>query len=150
MQTSKTPKTHRTGRPLAALTTWLLLVALLVQSLSVGCLAAVSDISSLLSGSSGSAGSNLTGQSSGIGHFQSDEVIAKLKKDFLQHLDLGKHTITVKFTDGEAEGSFKISAPADESNPKTGDTIGIWFRVLLLSFTGILGTALVYRKKFRK
>ena len=76
--------------------------------------------------------------------------IVTLKKDFLQHLDLGKHTITVKFTDGEAEGSFKISAPADESNPKTGDVIGIWVSVLLLSFTGILGTALVYRMKFLK
>ena len=76
--------------------------------------------------------------------------IVTLKKDFLQHLDLGKHTISVKFTDGEAEGSFKISAPADESNPKTGDTIGIWFHVLPLSFTGILGTAFVFRKKFCK
>ena len=76
--------------------------------------------------------------------------IVTLKETFLEHLDLGKHTITVKFTDGEAEGSFKISAPADESNPKTGDVIGIWVSVLLLSFTGILGTALVYRKKFRK
>ena len=76
--------------------------------------------------------------------------IVTLKEAFLEHLDLGKHTITVKFTDGEAEGSFKISAPADESNPKTGDTIGIWVAALLLSFTGILGTTLVYRKKSHK
>ena len=76
--------------------------------------------------------------------------IVTLKETFLEHLDLGKHTITLKFTDGEAEGSFKISAPADESNPKTGDTIGIWITVLFLSVAGILGTAVVYRKKFRK
>ncbi|MBE6633080.1 MAG: hypothetical protein E7620_01915 [Ruminococcaceae bacterium] len=87
MQTSKNSQTKRTGRPLAALTTWLLLIALLVQSLSLGCMAAISDISSLLPGSSGSSGSNLTGQASGIGHFQSDEVIAKLKKDFLQSIN---------------------------------------------------------------
>ena len=76
--------------------------------------------------------------------------IVTLKESFLEYLDLGKHTITVKFTDGEAEGTFKISAPADESNPKTGDSIGIWVAGLLLSFTGILGTTLVYRKKSHK
>ena len=76
--------------------------------------------------------------------------VITLSSKLLQNLDLGKHTITVKFTDGEAEGSFKISAPADESNPKTGDTIGLWFAALVLSFSGILGTAFVYQKKFRK
>ena len=76
--------------------------------------------------------------------------VVTLDSKLLQNLDLGKHTITVKFTDGEAEGSFKISAPADESNPKTGDTIGFWIAGLLLSVSGLLGTALVYRKKFHK
>ena len=75
--------------------------------------------------------------------------IVTLKEAFLEHLDLGKHAITVKFTDGEAEGTFKISAPADESNPKTGDSIGIWVAALLLSFTGILGITFVYCKKIR-
>lgn len=76
--------------------------------------------------------------------------VVSLKETFLEHLDLGKHTITVKFNDGEAEGTFKVSAPADESNPKTGDVIGIWVAALLLSFTGILGAAFVYRKKSHK
>jgi LPXTG-motif cell wall-anchored protein len=76
--------------------------------------------------------------------------IVTLKESFLEHLDLGKHTITVKFADGEAEATFKISAPADESNPKTGDSIGIWITAVFLSFTGILATAFVYRKKFHK
>ena len=78
--------------------------------------------------------------------------IVTLKESFLEHLNLGKHTITVKFTDGEAEGSFKISAPADDSNPKTGDDFALhaWTAVLFVSLTGILGAAFVFRKKFRK
>ena len=78
--------------------------------------------------------------------------IVTLDSKLLQTLDLGKHTITVKFTDGEAEGSFKISAPADESNPKTSDDFALhaWTAVLFVSLTGILGAAFVFRKKFRK
>ena len=76
--------------------------------------------------------------------------IVTIDSKLLQNLDLGKHTITLKFEDGTAEGTFKISAPADESNPKTGDTIGLWVAVLALSFTGILTAAFVCRKKFHK
>ena len=76
--------------------------------------------------------------------------IVTLNSKILQNLDLGKHTITLKFEDGTAEGFFKVSAPADESNPKTGDTIYPWISVLLLSFTGILGAGFVCVKKFRK
>ena len=72
----------------------------------------------------------------------------------LVHLSMfekrGVDIVALFDTDGEAEGSFKISAPADESNPKTGDSIGLWFAALVLSFSGILGTAFVYQKKFRK
>ena len=76
--------------------------------------------------------------------------VVTLDSKLLQTLDLGKHTITLKFEDGTAEGSFKISAPADESNPKTGDAIYPWIITLLLSFTGILGAGFVCAKKLRK
>lgn len=78
--------------------------------------------------------------------------VITLKETFLQHLDLGKHTITVKFTDGEAEGSFKISAPVDSSNPKTGDGFALhgWTALLFVSLTGIIGTAFAFRKKLWK
>ena len=77
--------------------------------------------------------------------------VVTLHKDFLQHLDLGKHTISIVFADGQADGTFQISAPADDSNPKTGDSSSIhaWTAVLILSFAGILGTAFVLRKKSR-
>ena len=78
--------------------------------------------------------------------------IVTLKDTFLQHLELGKHTITLKFTDGEATGSFKTSAAADDSNPKTGDDFALhaWTALLFVSLTGIIGTAFAFRKKLRK
>ena len=78
--------------------------------------------------------------------------IVTLKEAFLQHLELGSHTITLRFTDGEAEGTFQISVPADDSNPKTGDDFALrgWAALLFVSLTGITGTAFAFRKKLRK
>lgn len=78
--------------------------------------------------------------------------IITLKESFLQKLDCDKYTITLKFTDGEAEGMFKVSPPADDSNPKTGDDFALhsWSALLFVSLTGIIGTAFAYRKKIRK
>jgi len=78
--------------------------------------------------------------------------VVTLKSSLLQGLALGKHTITLKFTDGEAEGSFTTSAPADDSNPKTGDGFALhaWTALLFVSLTGITGTLFAYRKKLWK
>lgn len=78
--------------------------------------------------------------------------VITLKETFLEHLDLGKHTITIRFTDGDAEGTFKTSAPADDSNPKTGDDFALhgWTALLFVSLTGIIGSAFAFRKKIRK
>ena len=78
--------------------------------------------------------------------------VITLKETFLQRLDLGKYTLTVQFNDGEAEGTFKITAPADDSNPKTGDNFALhsWSALLFVSLTGIIGAAFAYRKKLWK
>lgn len=76
--------------------------------------------------------------------------VLSLKESFLQRLDNGKYTITLEFTDGEAEGTFQVSPPADESNPKTGDNFHSWIALLFISLTGIIGTAFAYRKKIFK
>ena len=78
--------------------------------------------------------------------------IVTLKESFLQHLELGQHTITLKFTDGEAEGTFKTSAPVDDSNPKTGDDFALhsWTALLFVSLTGIIGAGYAFRKKLWK
>ena len=78
--------------------------------------------------------------------------VITLKDSFLQRLDNGKYTITLQFADGEAEGFFKVSAPADDSNPKTGDDFALhgWTALLFVSLTGIIGSAFACRKKIRK
>lgn len=81
-----------------------------------------------------------------------ENTVVTLKERFLEHLELGKHTITIQFADGEAEGTFKTTAPADDSNPKTGDAFALhgWTALLFVSLTGIIGTAFAYRKKIFK
>ena len=71
-----------------------------------------------------------------------------LTNTFLQKLSAGKHTITVLFEDGEAEGAFRISGELDTSNPETGDSfpMGLWLSVMGLSLAGVTGL-IVFRKK---
>lgn len=78
--------------------------------------------------------------------------VITLKESFLEHLELGKHTITLKFEDGSAEGTFKTALPADDTNPKTGDTFALhgWTALLFVSLTGIIGAAFAFRKKLWK
>ena len=78
--------------------------------------------------------------------------IITLKDSFLQRLDNGKYTITISFADGEAEGTFKVTPPADDSNPKTGDSFALhsWTALLFVSLTGIIGSAFAFRKKLWK
>lgn len=78
--------------------------------------------------------------------------VITLKESFLQHLELGKHTVTIQFTDGEATGSFQVSAAADDSNPKTGDNFALhgWTALLFISLTGSIGAAFAFRKNIWK
>ena len=78
--------------------------------------------------------------------------VITLKESFLQHLELGKHTVTIRFTDGEANGSFQVSAAADDSNPKTGDNFALhgWTALLFISLTGSIGAAFAFRKNIWK
>lgn len=75
--------------------------------------------------------------------------VVTLKAQLLQGLEEKKHTLTLVFTDGEAEGVFKITAPADDSNPKTGDGIHLWTALLFVSLTGMAGVMFTCRKKSR-
>ena len=76
--------------------------------------------------------------------------VVTLQAQFLQSLDQQKHTITLVFADGEAEGTFRVSAPADDSNPKTGDSIHLWTALLFVSLTGMAGAAFTWSRKLRK
>ena len=78
--------------------------------------------------------------------------VVTLDSKLLQSLALGKHTVVLQFADGEASGSFTVSMPADDSNPKTGDGFALhaWTALLFMSLTGIIGTGFACRRKFRK
>ena len=81
-----------------------------------------------------------------------DSAVVTLNSKLLQTLELGKHTVKLQFTDGEASGTFTVAVAVDDSNPKTGDEFALhgWTALLFVSLTGIIGTAFACRKKFRK
>ena len=76
--------------------------------------------------------------------------VVTLQAQFLQALEQQKHTLTLVFADGQAEGTFQVAAAADESNPKTGDNIHLWAALLFVSLTAMTGIAFTFRRKFRK
>ena len=79
---------------------------------------------------------------------KSGSTVITLKSAFLQKLDIGKHTITILFEDGQAEGAFKVADGLDTSNPETGDgfPMGLWMTVMAASLAGA-AVLLVFRKK---
>ena len=78
---------------------------------------------------------------------KADSAVITLKLSYLETLSAGKHTITVIYTDGETEGTFKITEKAD--TPETGDNsnIVLWSTALLIS---VLAAAVLVigRKRF--
>ena len=83
-------------------------------------------------------------------HFTLKKDVITLKASWLQEQKLGTHRITVEFEDGDAQGKFTILRAADDSNPKTGDTIGVWVCLMGLSMAGAAGLLILGRKKFLK
>lgn len=64
---------------------------------------------------------------------KSGSTIITLKASYLNKLDVGKHTITVLYTDGEASGTFTIQEKS--VSPATGDdsNIGLWASIMCVS-----------------
>lgn len=73
-----------------------------------------------------------------------------LKNSWLEKQDIGTYRITIEFEDGEAEGKFTVAAPADTSNPKTGDSIMLWVGLMVLSLCGSAALIFLCRKKIFK
>ena len=71
-----------------------------------------------------------------------DGSVITLKNALLKKLSLGKHTIAISYPDGDAEGSFRVAE--ENTNPATGDSIGLWAGILFVSLTGTAG--LVFAK----
>ena len=79
----------------------------------------------------------------------SQGTVVTLNKSFLNKLTVGKYTITLRFADGEAEGTFLVSDKLDTSNPVTGDTLnpGLWSLVGAGSLSALGYMALMMSKK---
>ena len=87
-----------------------------------------------------------------------------LKKDYLQKLAAGTHTLKVQFRDGRAETKFTVkgtsggsssnskssrsSTRKTGSSPRTGDdtNAALWIGILIVAVLGIAGV-LIYRKR---
>ena len=72
-----------------------------------------------------------------------DGSIITLKNSFLKKLSLGKHTIVLSYADGDAEGSFRVVE--ENTNPATGDNIGLWVGILFVSLAA--GAGLIFAKR---
>lgn len=79
----------------------------------------------------------------------SDNTVVTLNKSYLNKLTVGKYTVTVRFADGQAEGTFLVSNKLDTTNPTTGDesSIGLWVLTGAASLAALGGIMLVMGKK---
>ena len=80
---------------------------------------------------------------------ESGSTIITLKKEFVDTLSVGEHTLKVVFNDGgEAITTFnveKVTVPTE--NPQTGDNIGFYILSGILSIVGLAGAGIFYRRK---
>ena len=80
---------------------------------------------------------------------ESGSTIITLKKEFVDTLSVGEHTLKVLFNDGgEAITTFDVAGvivPTD--NPQTGDNIGFYIISGILSIVGLAGAGIFYRRK---
>ena len=80
---------------------------------------------------------------------ESGSTIITLKKEFVDTLSVGEHTLKVLFNNGgEAITIFnvaKVTVPTD--NPQTGDNIGFYIISGILSIVGLAGAGIFYRRK---
>ena len=80
---------------------------------------------------------------------ESGSTIITLKKEFVDTLSVGEHTLKVVFNDGgEAIATFnvaRVTVPTD--NPQTGDNIGFYIISGIISIVGLVGAGIFYRRK---
>ena len=70
-----------------------------------------------------------------------------LKKEFVDSLKVGKHTLKVEFSDGGKAITNFVIERLKEENPKTGDNINLYIIVGCLSFVGLIGSWIYLTKK---
>ena len=80
---------------------------------------------------------------------KSGSTIISLKAEYLNTLSVGKHTLTVIYTDGEISGEFEILKNAGTVTSETGDNSNIAFGIALMfiAVCGLSGTVFYGQKK---
>ena len=78
----------------------------------------------------------------------SGSTVITLKPEYLETLSVGKHTLTVKYIDGQTSGEFEILNKVQSSTPVTGDSSNIILWLVLLFVSGsVIGIMELKRKK---
>ena len=94
-------------------------------------------------------GAAMDGQLIPTGNYTAEEgsLILTLKASYLDTLSVGKHKLTINFTDGSADTTITVLA---KPVPKTGDNSNpvLWIALMILGMAVLAGTAVkVYRKR---
>ena len=77
----------------------------------------------------------------------SGSTIIALKPEYLETLSVGKHTLTVQYTDGAASCGFEVCAPAGTALPETGDCAVALWTVSILAAGAALAVTLLHRRR---
>ena len=89
---------------------------------------------------------------------ESGSTVITLNKEYVDTLSVGEHTIKVEFSDGgSATTKFEVKAKQvntekteDITNPQTGDNIGTYIILSIISVLGIAATVVINNKKKRE
>lgn len=89
---------------------------------------------------------------------ESGITVLTLNKEYVDTLSIGEHTIKVEFSDGgSATTKFEVKAKQvntekteDITNPQTGDNIGTYMILSIISALGIAATVAINNKKKRE
>jgi hypothetical protein len=73
--------------------------------------------------------------------------VITLNAAYLETLSTGEHTITIVYTDGEAEGSFVIDAESAVSTTGNGSNIMLYGIVFAVGLAVLLVLILIFKKR---
>lgn len=80
---------------------------------------------------------------------KSGSTIISLKSDYLHTLSVGKHTLTIFYTDGEVSGEFEIIKSQDTATLETGvsSNVVLWASCAVIATCALIATMVYIHKK---
>ena len=95
-------------------------------------------------------GVRIDGKTLGASHYTlGKNGTVTLKNSWLEKQAIGTYRLTLQFEDGSADGTFKVLAPVDPTNPQTGDTVVLWIGAMTASLLGMAVLILSRKRIFR-